>query len=354
MAKYILTLIFSFVIQLVIAQKPSFESTTVNCGTTAWNTPAKAVFKLTNKDGKQALIIKNVDPGCGCMSAEWPKRPVEKGAKAEITIVLDGKTLGHYDRYIEVFTNASQKPIRLRMKGIVSHDGKRDMSHLYPYQIDDIYLSTNNIEFPDVHAGDSTRTSFEIMNGGNEVYTPQLMHLPSYITAKAVPEMLARGRKGRIELTLHGDKMPSLGLNQTSIYLARFSGDHVATNNDLTVSAVLLPDMTEALSAAQQPRFEISTTELKLGKLGKKTKLKGKVTISNKGNATLNLNNIQAFNRAISVTLPKRELAPGQKIDMSVTVEAKYLGASKAQPRILLITNDPLHSKEVVNVKFEK
>ena len=31
------------------------------------------------------------------------------------------------------------------------------------------------------------------------------MHLPSYITARAVPQMLARGRKGRIELTLHGD-----------------------------------------------------------------------------------------------------------------------------------------------------
>jgi len=35
-------------------------------------------------------------------------------------------------------------------------------------------------------------------------------------------------------------------------------------------------------------------------------------------------------------------------------VDAKFLGLSKAQPRVLIITNDPQRPKAVVNVNFEK
>lgn len=337
-----------------MAQKIVFEQSTIDMGKLLWKTPATATFRFTNKDGRQPLNIRNVDAGCGCLRVEWPKQALSKGAKGEISVTYDAAMLGHFDRYIEVYSNQGEKPVRIRLKGHVTDGARQAIEQAFPYRIDNVCLNTNNIEFPDVHKGDSTKAYIEILNDGTEVYTPQLMHLPSYITAKAMPEMLARGRKGKIELTLHGDLMPSLGLNQTQIYVARYSGDRVGTGNDLTVSAVLLPDMHETELAAEQPGFSISTTELRLGKLGKKSKLKGKVIIQNKGTAMLTLSNIQAFNQAISVSLPKRELKPGESITMDITVEAKYLGLSKAQPRVLIITNDPRHSKEVVNVVFEK
>ena len=45
---------------------------------------------------------------------------------------------------------------------------------------------------------------FEILvaNTSNKAYSPVLMHLPPYLTAKAVPEVLGRGKNGRIEVTL--------------------------------------------------------------------------------------------------------------------------------------------------------
>jgi hypothetical protein len=181
-----------------------------------------------------------------------------------------------------------------------------------------------------------------------------LMHLPAYITAEYQPEMIARGRRGKIELTLHSDKLQDLGLNQTSIYLARFSGDKVGSNNEIAVSAVLLPDLHFAEEFTRKPNFQISTTELHIGKLGKKTKLTGTVKLSNKGTGVLKLSKIQAFNQAITVSLPKTELQPGEEVKMSVTVNAKFLGMSKAQPRVLIITNDTKKPKEVVNVHFEK
>lgn len=335
------------------AQRISFDRTTVNAGSTLWKKPVTAVFKFTNKD-KNPLVVRNVDAGCGCVTVKWPQSAVLKGDEAEISITYDGMMLGHFDRYIDVYTNASETPVRIRMKALVNNGEKKTLEDLFPYSVDDILLSTNNVEFTDVNAGDSAKVEIEVLNNGITVYTPALMHLPSYLTAEYKPEMIARGRRGKIELTLHSEKLPDLGLNQASIYLARFSGDKVGTNNEIAISAIKLPDLHYAEEFARKPRFDISTTELNIGHLGKKTKLKGEVKIRNKGNGVLKLNKIQAFNQAITVLLAKTELQPGEEVKMQVTVDSRFLGVSKAQPRVLIITNDTKHPKEVVNVHFER
>lgn len=337
------------------AQRISFEHSTVNLGNVLWKIPATATFLFTNKDSKHELRVKEVDAGCGCMSVEWSKEAIGRGEQGEIKITYNSMMLGHFDRYIDVYTNAGEKPARIRVKGNVTTGGSVvSMSELFPHRIGDICLNTNNVEFPDVSKGDSTRTYIELLNDGQEVYEPVLMHLPAYITAKAVPAMVARGRRCKIELTLHGDKVPNLGLNQTQIYLARYSGDRVNTGNDITVSGVLLPDVSSMEHGGNAPRFSISTTELKLGKIGKKKKVKGDVVIKNKGLSPLTLSNIQAFNQALSISLPKREIQPEEQIRMTITVDAKYLGLSKAEPKVLIITNDPDHSKEIVIVVFDR
>jgi hypothetical protein len=117
---------------------------------------------------------------------------------------------------------------------------------------------------------------------------------------------------------------------------------------------VLLPDFQYAEGFAKKPTLNISTTELNLGKLGKKTKISGTVKLSNTGTGVLKLNKIQAFNQAITVALKKTELQPGETVKMKVTVDSRFLGMSKAEPRVLIITNDTKRAKEVVNVKFEK
>lgn len=332
------------------AQKISFESTTINAGNTLWQRPISATFKFSNKD-KNPLIITDVDAGCGCMVPKWTTGQLQKGDKGEITISYDAKMLGHMDRYIDVYTNQSSKPVRLRMKAYVTRSEVHTIEELFPYRIDNVCLNANNIEFSDVHAGDSAKVTIEILNDGQEVYTPGLMHLPSYLTAKFMPEMLARGQQGKIELTLHGDKLMNYGLNQTSIYLSRYAGDIVGATNELMVSSILLPEVKQSTGA--QPSFYISSSTLNLGKLGNKKKLTGNIRLKNNGSAPLTIDNIQAFNQAITVALPKRELQPGEATTLKVEVWAKYLGLSKAEPRVLIITNDPKSPKEVITIKFE-
>jgi len=322
-------------------------------GTSKWKEPVTAVFKFTNKD-RNPLWIKDVDAGCGCLTTKWTTTPLQRNEDGEVRITYDAQMLGTYDKIIEVFTNAETKPVRIRMKGRVGTGQHKTIDDLFPCRIDDILLSTNNVEFPQVAAGDSATVSIEVYNASKEVYTPQLMHLPEYLTASFSPQMIAVGRRGKIDLTVHTDQLKELGLNQTSIYLARFSGDKVGSNNDITVSAIKMPDLKYAESFAKKPRFHVSATDVNLGKLGKKQKVVGTVKISNKGNGVLKLNKIQSFNQAVVVALPKTELQPGEQITMKLNLDTRFLNVSKAQPRVLIISNDPSNPQEVINIHFEK
>lgn len=350
--KYILPFVLFVWGSSVYAQKISFANTTVTTSSTLWHKPVTAIFKFTNKE-RTPLIINDVDAGCGCLEPEWTKGEINKGEEGEIAVTYDAMLLGRFDRIIEVHTNASDKPIRLRMKGLVTTGDRVTVADIYPFRIGDVCLNTNNVEFPDANAGDSVSFNIDILNDGQEVYTPQLMHLPPYITAEIKPAMLARGRRGTIKLTLHSDKLVNMGLNQTSIYLSRFSGDKVGTDNEIAVSAVLLPEFSPSDNTLLKPEFSISATELDMGKLGNKSKLTGKVKITNNGKGILKLNAIQVFNQALSVSLPRKELVSGESITMKIVLHAKYLNISKNQPRVLIITNDPKHPKETISVKYE-
>lgn len=334
------------------AQKIAFRQTTADLGTTLWHKSVTATYTFRNRD-TTPLVIQDVDAGCGCLAPTWTTTPVPKGGEGTISVTYDARQLGTFDRIILVRTNASDTPVRLRMKGVVGTSTRRTLSDLYPQRIGDIALSTTYVEFADVARGDSATARIDLLNDSKEVYTPQLMHLPPYITARFVPEMVARGRRGRIDLTLHSDRLTDTGLSQTTVYLARHAGDKIGHDNELTLASVLLPDTTAMHAALLKPDFRISATTLPLGRLGKKKKLTGRITLTNAGKGVLRLTSIQAFDQALEVSLPKRELAPGESITMQITLLARYLGTVRSTPRVLLITNDPRHLKETVTVTFE-
>lgn len=80
------------------------------------------------------------------------------------------------------------------------------------------------------------------MNLSDRPYEPVLMHLPPYLQTEVKPNVLQKGEKGVITVTLDSERLTDFGLTQASVYLARFSGDKVGDENEIPVSAILLPD----------------------------------------------------------------------------------------------------------------
>ena len=340
----------------VFAQpKASFDKTMHEFGTILWKNPVTATFKITNK-GDKPLVISNVTTSCGCTVTDWTKSPILPGKTGEVSSTFDAKALGRFRKSIGVYCNASDKPVYLSFRGEVTADPK-NYTFTHPYQIGAIRLNKEEIEFDDANMGDKPTIELLIANTSDRVYTPVLMHLPPYLQTKVEPNVLQKGEKGVITLTLNSERLTGLGLTQTSVYLSRFSGDKVGDENEIPVSAILLPDfsgMTE-VEKANAPAISLSTKEVDMSAiLAKKSKARQDITITNTGRSPLQINKLQVFHPAVGVNLKKSVLQPGESTRLRVTVVKKNIGKKRRHLRLLMITNDPMQPKVEINIKAKQ
>lgn len=100
--------------------KLSFDSTTVHFGKVAQGTQVEKIFSFTNV-GESNLIITDVRGTCGCtVGKDWPKTPVQPGAKGTITVRFDsdGRS-GLQEKTITVTGNTQPPTTVLLLKGDV-------------------------------------------------------------------------------------------------------------------------------------------------------------------------------------------------------------------------------------------
>ena len=331
--------------------KAFFDRTIHDMGSLTWKIPALATFQITNQ-GNENLVIREVHPDCGCTAVAWTHDPIRPGEKGTVSATYDAAMLGHFSKHIAVYTNASDRPIFLQLNGAVVRE-RKEYSGDFPVRIGELYLNTDVIEFDDVTRGEMPVRTISVFNGGKSSYAPQLMHLPKYITATADPETIRPGRVGTISLTLNSNLLREMGLTQTDIYLSRFLGDRVQKENEINISATLLPEPDASQPLEYAPVAQLSSDTINLGKLEKRKKLSGTLTLTNTGRSPLLIRTLQVYNPGISVSIGSRRIAPGESEKLKITINANS-SYFKGRRRILLITNDPRHPKQIIDVKVEK
>lgn len=332
--------------------KATFEAFHQKLGSILWKQPHTTSFKVTN-DGDTTLIISHVYPGCGCTSVKWTQEPIAPGQSGSIDVTYDAALLGHFNKDLLVETNAATEPAVLTFSGDVVLEKKDNVTD-FPYHIGDIYLDSDNLEFDDVQHGDTTTLTLRLFNAGRQTYTPELMHLPQYLTAKAEPATIRPGHIGKLHVTLNSEKLRNFGLTQTDIYLSRYPGDRVNDGNDIYVSATLLPELDYSPSQlANAPEAHLDSTTIHLGPFGKKDKLKAELRLTNTGKSPLSIQALQVYNPGLSVSFGRRTLKPGQSDKLKITVRANEL-QNRRRRRVLLITNDPKQPKIVIDIIVKK
>lgn len=322
-------------------------------GDVAFQSQKSLVLGFRNR-GNEPLRLTKVSPSCGCLDVKYPTEAIPAGGHAEIHLTFNAEQLGSFYRDVEIFTDASDQPVYMAIQGNVVTE-VLDLGEDYPIDLGNVRLQTNYVEFDDVNRGDTPSVEIAVANLEHTAYRPILMHLPPYLTAESVPADIPGGRTGRIRLTLNSQKLPQLGLNQTSVYLARYVGDKVSDANEIYVNAVLLPDFSHLTEEqrANAPELQVETNEVDFGKMGQREKASQTIVLHNVGKSPLRFKQVQVFNKAVSVSLGNRVLKPGKSTKLKVTVLSKYLRKAKSRPRVLLITDDPKHSKEVINIKVQ-
>ena len=347
--KWFLPVYFLTFLPLTVgAQKLSIDKTTIDVGKTGFEVPVTATFELRNKSSKQ-MVISKLETDCGCTTVDGPKT-VAAGERFTISLTYDARMLGHFTKQVALYSNATKEPVYLKMKGVVLTDVV-DYSKRYPYDLNGLLASINNVEFDDVKKGETREVEINLMNNTENDMTPNMLHLPTYLHALAMPETLEPNRSGKIILTLNSEEVPQYGLSQVSIYLAKRLGERISDETEIPVSVVLLPDMSnfEGVNEELAPRMELSAQMLNLDAHHKN----GTIIMTNKGQSPLKITSLQMFTGGVKVKLPKQELQPGESTKLRVTIIPDQIRKARSKPRVLMITNDPNHSKVVITINVE-
>lgn len=349
---FLLTYILSAAALWVQAQpKITFDTPEKDLGYILWRNPATVTYGFTNT-GDKPLVISNVTTSCGCIEAKWTEDPVPAGGKGEVTAVFDAEAIGHFYKEVGVYCNAASAPIYLQFNGEVTADPK-NFTFTHPVGFGAIRLNQDEINFDAVNKGDKPTIELMVANTSNKGYSPVLMHLPPYLSAEAIPEKLGRGKAGKIIVTLDTEKLPKLGITRASVYLSRFPGDKVGSENEIPVSVSLLPDFSNLTEQQKNnpPEVSLSAHQLEFVALKPTQKKSQNIVITNTGRSDLQIQDMQVFSIALAVKLKKRTLKPGESTKLKVTVLAENLPRVKGTPRILMITNDPQHPMINIRVK---
>lgn len=321
-------------------------------GQVEWKHPASVQYVITNT-GTEPLVLTEVEPDCACTAAQWTQEPIAPGERGTVEVTFDAEALGHFQKSVAIFTNAEPHVVYLTFDGEVVTE-ITDYARTHPYLIGQIRLDRDELAFPDVRQGEHPTLHIDVVNQSGVAYEPVLMHLPSYVTMTVEPGTLQPGERGRLSLTLDAEQLPGLGLTQTSVYLSRFLGDKVGAENEIPLSVVKLPDFS-TLSEAERlnaPTIQLSAEELDFSVLlAQKKRARQDITITNTGRSALHIGPLQVFHPAVSVSLKKTVLQPGESTRMRVTVNRRHIGKQRRPFRLLMITNDVNRPKVEINIK---
>lgn len=349
-----LSILSLLTVALTAVAQPRISSNkeTHNFGQIEWKQPVAVEYSITNT-GNKPLVLTNVTTSCACSVAEWTKTPIAPGDKGMVKASFDAKALGHFDKSIGIYSNASPNLVYLKFTGEVVQEVK-DFTQTHPHAIGKIRIDCNEFAFPDVYRGQKPTLTFSVANMSDRPYEPVLMHLPPYLKMEAEPKVLLKGKKGTITLTLDASQLKDYGLTQTSVYLSRFSGDKVSEENEIPVSVVLLPGFSQMTlqDSLNAPAMRISETNIDLSvPLIRKNKASREILIANAGKTPLVISKLQVFNSSVGVSLKKAVLPPDGMTKLKVTIRKRDIGNKKHHLRILMITNDPLQPKVEINIK---
>lgn len=354
MKERILSVGFAWFAALTVWAQPKIDAdkTVHHFGQIWWKQPVSVEYKITNR-GNSPLLLHRVEASCACSVVQWNESFIKPGEQGRIKVTFDAKALGHFEKTVSIHSNASPSVLHLKFVGEVVTEVKEYAKDL-PFTMGEIRLDREDFDFSDARRGEKPTLVLTLANLSARPYRPVLMHLPSYLSMKATPSVLMKGQQGKVELTLNTNLLPDWGLTQTSVYLARHEGDKVGEENELPVSAVLLPDVgrlsyADSLNA---PRLRMSQTEVDFTSiLQHKKKVSQYIVLTNEGRTPLKVNKLQVFNSALEVSLKKATIAPGKSTKLKITIRKHEQGEKRRRLRILLITNDPNSPKVTINVK---
>ncbi len=296
-------------------------------------------FKFKN-NGKQPIIIKNVQSSCGCTTPDWSKTPVLPGKEGFVSAEFDPiDRPSTFTKQISVFNNVTNEPIILEIKGDVIPKTKQ-VEDLYRYNIGELRLATNHVAFARLLNTEKKSQSIDIINSSDQPITIGIAgSLASHLSVVPSPNMLKPKQTGKLVVEYDASKKGAWGYVIDRVNLT--INNKPVNGFPLTVSATILEDFSKLTPSelADAPTMDFSGLEYDFGSIKQGETITHEFTFKNNGKHDLIIRDTQSSCGCTAVET-KKVIKPGESSGIKVTFNSA--GKSGGQNKsITLITNIP-------------
>ncbi|MCM1029819.1 MAG: DUF1573 domain-containing protein [Oscillibacter sp.] len=95
-----------------------FTDKIIHLGEVSLDSCKHAEFEIKNT-GRVPLLIKAVEPSCGCTSVKWNRHPIEPEQTGKISIRFEPFSIGKFSKSVLLYCNTKQEVHTLKFDGYV-------------------------------------------------------------------------------------------------------------------------------------------------------------------------------------------------------------------------------------------
>ncbi|NVJ86091.1 MAG: DUF1573 domain-containing protein [Algoriphagus sp.] len=308
-----------------------------------------AVFEFTHSLDS-GVWIEKVWTDCGCTTAEYSRDTLVAGESGMLQVVFDPTSaVGDFSRMVVVKGNLQGMQDTLFIEG-KSIPLPTNPVIDYPFVNGSIGFRLEKINMGDVFTNEPSKRTIEFFNFSESIlYADSLEYIgPAYIRVRQVEDSILNAKRGLLEISYLGSGKDDLGFFEDPIQLK--------WSDSLWVNAEVIANVFEFYPNLSKdklglvPSLRISPTEIDLKEISADQIQEVSYTFTNRGREVLEIKKVQGNCECLTLTLPKKELGPGESMDLIVQFDPSGRQGID-QRNIYIFSNDPLNSIQSVILK---
>ena len=152
-------------------------------------------FELVN-EGDKAVVISQVNTSCGCMVADYSKKPIRPGAHAKIPVTIDpDHKEGVFIKSVTVLLNDGRQHVRLWVKAQIE-PMEHPVQEAHPHHLGQgLWSSHDMLPFPHLGVGGVHSFTVQLANDTDKPMTIQLQRKPGNQVLKLPKELKLKPRE---------------------------------------------------------------------------------------------------------------------------------------------------------------
>lgn len=314
-----------------------FESVVHNFGKISLNDgPQKCSFAYKNVTDKP-VVINNVISSCGCSVAEWQKAPIMPGATGKIDVTyLNDQGPYPFDKTFTVYISSSEKPIILRITGIVYEKGK-SLTEQFPARFGPLGMRTAVQNGGQIEQGLQRSESENVVNLSDKKVRIGFANITPGLKISVKPAILEPGESAIISYTI--DTKAALHWGKTR-YSASFLCNGAEQKQKFVTETVIVTPYTslskEEIDNGPKVTLKKSSVEFSKAKVGEK--IAATYTLTNTGESKLKIYKVETSG-SMKVNCPAN-IESGESVKIDVVITPKKPNNYEVFT-ITLITNSP-------------